>query len=142
YLLDQRAEGSAWAGQLLLGEIGRDRFHPCAGAGERAQKRDRERDRAGLYQDRPACRRVRRGHEVDRRADPGGAAWRGRGGRSLRGVPRRRRGGLVRGLQSYRQCRPVYGWSLASVEKRKRLNLAVGTLPAVGPPPFAGQFSP
>ena len=39
HLLDQRAEGPARADQLLLGQGGRDRLHPGARAGKRAQRR-------------------------------------------------------------------------------------------------------
>jgi acetoacetyl-CoA reductase len=50
----------------------------------------RQRDCAWICRDRSPLRSVGRGDEGDRRANPGGTPRRGRGGRPLRRVPRRR----------------------------------------------------
>ena len=59
-------------------KAGRDRLHPRAGAGKRAQGHHRQRHRAGLCEDRPARRRLRGCDEGNRRPDPRGPAWRSR----------------------------------------------------------------
>jgi NAD(P)-dependent dehydrogenase (short-subunit alcohol dehydrogenase family) len=75
----------------------------------RAQGHHRECHCSWLCRDRSALRRVGGGDEVDRRANPGGTAWRGRGGGPLRGIPRLRRGWLDHGLDADHQRRPIHG---------------------------------
>ena len=68
----------------------------------------------GYVEHRSAVGRVRGGDEVDRRADPGRPLGRGRRGRPLRGVPRRRRGRLDHRLDAHHQRRPIHGLSWRS----------------------------
>ena len=94
----------------LFGRQGRrDRLHQGAGAGRRAARRHRQRDRAGLYQHRDGAggaeRRAGKKHPAD---DPDRPARRARGDRTLRGVSCLRRCRPDHRLHAHRQWRSVH----------------------------------
>ena len=61
--------GPVWPGQLCRRQVGHPRLHQGAGAGRRAQRRDRQRHRAGLYRYRHGRRGAAGSARQDRRQD-------------------------------------------------------------------------
>ena len=95
--LDQRPGRPVRPGQLCRGQVGHPRIHEGAGPGGCAQRRHRQRHRAGLYRHRHGRRSAPGGARQDRRQDPGQAARQGRGDRARSRIPGRREGGFVTG---------------------------------------------
>jgi predicted DNA-binding ribbon-helix-helix protein len=71
--LDQRPGRPVRPGQLCRGQERDPRLHQGAGAGRRAVRRDRQRDRSGLHRHRYGRGGARGGAGEDRRQDPGRA---------------------------------------------------------------------
>ena len=87
YRLDQRPGRPVRPGQLCRRQVGHPRLHQGAGAGRRARRHHRQRDRARLYRHRDGRRGAARRAREDRRQDPGRPARQGRGDRPRRHLP-------------------------------------------------------